>query len=206
MTDPEKFKNISLDVESYEDLKLWADRDVRTVSGQIKWLIQKSLPKDLRKPPTDTQFSLPVSGPITSRPVAEIRKKIEAASTPRLTPAIIRKVNGAKSYTVGEEGFERARGTSKYKCRGINRGSIIIKLLEVLEIYGEPLTNFELAQLAPDQGDHDAFAKRTSQAYFSGVLERKSITGTNRRGLYVYRMAPRGEKLLKAANLRKPSI
>ena len=48
MTDPERFKNVSLDVESYEDLKLWADRDVRTVSGQIKWLIQKSLPKDLR--------------------------------------------------------------------------------------------------------------------------------------------------------------
>ena len=41
MTDPEKFKNVTLDVESYDDLKLWADREVRSVSGQVKWLIQK---------------------------------------------------------------------------------------------------------------------------------------------------------------------
>ena len=206
MTDPEKFKNISLDVESYEDLKLWADREVRTVNGQVKWLIQKHLPKDLRDPQVP-MFSLPVSGPVTSGHVAAIRKKIQEVSTPRFEPAVLKKVNGAKSYTVGEEGFERARGaTKKYKGRGINRGSIIIKLLEVLEIYGDPLTNFELAELAPDQGDHEAFAKRTSQAYFSGLLERKSITGTNRRGVYIYRSTPRGERLLKQASLRKPSI
>lgn len=193
MTDAEKYKNLTLDVETYDLLKPWADREVRTVSGHVKWLILKHLPRDLREP-------LPRTNPFIGE--GEI-----TLPTPTITPAKIRRVNGGKSYTVGEDGFERARGaTKKYKGRGINRGSIIIKLLEVLQIYGEPLTNFELAQLAPHQGDHDTFAKRTSQAYYSGVLERKSITGTNRRGLYVYRMAPRGEKLLKAANLRKPSI
>lgn len=206
MTDPEKFKNLTLDTETYDLLKLWADREIRSVGGHTKWLILKYLPKDLRRhqPPT---FSSPVSGPITPQHVAEVRKKIEEASTPRLAPAKIQKVNGAKSYTVGEEGFERARGaTKKYKRQGLNRGSLLIKLLEVLEIYGEPLTNFELAELSPDQGNHDVFAKRTSQAYFSGILERKSITGTNRRGVYVYRITPRGEKMLKSATLRNPSM
>jgi hypothetical protein len=204
MTDPEKFKNLTLDVETYDLAKLWADREIRTVSGHIKWLILKHLPKDLREPPI---FSLPIPSTVTPRHVAEVRKKIKATSTSRLTPTKIQKVNGATSYAVGEEGFERARGaTKKYKGRGINRGSLIIKLLEVLEIYGEPLTNFELAELVPDQGNHDVFAKRTSQAYFSGILERKSITGTNRRGVYVYRITPRGEKMLKSATLRNPSV
>ena len=205
MTDPEKFKNVTLDVESYDDLKLWAEREVRSVCGQVKWRIQKHLPKDLRdNPPT---ISSPVLNHLAPQHVAEVRKKIKETSTPRLAPAKIQKVNGARSYTVGEEGCERARGASKkYKGRGINRGSIIIKLLEVLEIYGEPLTNFELAELVPDQGNHDLFAKRTSQAYFSGILERKSISGTNRRGVYIYRPTPRGEKLLKEATQRNPSI
>jgi len=201
MTDSEKFKNVNLDVETYEKVKPWADREVRSVSGHIKWLILKHLPKDLQAPAPRTN---PFIG--GDNHVANIRTKIEAAATPVITPAKIRKINGARSYSVGEDGFERARGQSKYKNRGINRGSVVINLLEVLQLYGEPLTNFDLADLAPDQGDADCFTKRTSQAYYSGILERKSITGTGRRGIYIYRLTPRGEKLLKEANLRKPSI
>lgn len=201
MTDAEKYKNLTLDTETYDLVKLWADREIRSVSGHIKWLILKHLPKDLRTPLPRTDPFIGGDGHL-----ADIRTKIEAAAIPRITTAKIQRINGGRSYAVGEDGFERARGTSKYKNRGINRGSVVINLLEVLQLYGEPLTNFELADLAPDQGSPERFTKRTSQAYFSGVLERKSITGTNRRGTYIYRLTPRGKQLLKAAGLRKPSI
>lgn len=201
MTDAEKYKNLTLDVETYDLLKLWADREVRSVSGHVKWLILKHLPRDLRTPPPRTN---PFIG--DGSHLATIRPKIEEAPTPIITRAKIKRVNGGKSYTVGEDGYERARGTSKYKIKGFSQGSVKLKLLEILQLYGEPLTNFDLANLASDQGSHDIFAKRTSQAYYNGILERKNISATDRRGVYIYRIAPLGEKMLKAARLRKPSI
>lgn len=206
MTDTTKFKSIALETEAYDLLKLWADREVRSVSGHVKWLILKYLPKDLLRTSQATQVPGTI---IEDEDFAAVRTQIEAAktflteSTLCDTPAKVQHTHTGKSYKVGEEGYERAQGVSKYKRRGLHPRSTIMDFLKIIQAYGEPVTNFELMELAPDREDSDFIAKRTSAAYYSGVLERKNITGTGRKGRFIYRITPRGEKLLKSVNRRE---
>lgn len=206
MTDILKHKNLGLDIETYDLLKSWADHEVRSVSGHVKWLVLKHLPRNLRAAPQATQVPGTI---IEDEDFAAVRTEIEAAktflteSTLCDTPAKVQHTHTGKSYKVGEEGYERAQGVSKYKRRGLHPRSTIMDFLKIIQAYGEPLTNFELMELAPDREDSDFIAKRTSAAYYSGVLERKNITGTSRKGRFIYRITPRGEKLLKSVNRRE---
>jgi hypothetical protein len=207
MTDIVKHKNLALDIETYDLLKLWADHEVRSVSGHVKWLVLKHLPRNFRATPQAIQIPGTI---IEDEDFAAVRTQIDAAktflteSTLCVTSIKVQRTHTGKSYKVGEEGYERAKGVSRYKVRGMHPESTMIDLLKIMQTYGEPLTNFELMELAPDREDSDFIAKRTSQAYFSGVLERKNITGTSRKGRFIYRITPRGEKLLKSANRQEP--
>jgi len=210
MTDTTKFKSIAIETEAYDLLKLWADKEIRSVSGHVKWLILKYLPRDLRVTSHVSQTPHTI---LEDEDFAAIRTQIDAAKTFLTestfcdTPAKVQRMHTGKSRRVGEEGYERIRGSQKYKRTRFHQGSATINILKIIQDYGEPLTNFELEELVPatvHRKEKDFVAKCTSQAYFSGILERKRIPGTDRRGRYVYRTTPMGEKLLKAARRREP--
>jgi hypothetical protein len=201
MTDPTKFKNLTLDVETYNIISNWSDRELRTVSMQIRWMVLRHAPPELLNAPS----IIDVDG-------CELPAMPQKAQIPPLTdPQHLNFKRGVARFRE-TDGWQRKRRhiTKMYQKIGLHQKSLMFKVLVTLHEYcvGEDfnngLTNFELADLV-DGPTFDSYAKVTSTAYNGGLVERRSLNGIDRRGYYAYRLTEKGQKVLRKAQRLSPS-
>jgi len=210
MTDPTKFKNLTLDVETHDVLSKWSDRELRTVSMQIRWMVLRHAPAELLNAPPI--IDVEVSNHVLMRENGELPEVPQKAQIPPLAdPQHLNFRRGVARFRE-TDGWERKRRhiSKMYHKIGLHQKSLMFKVLFTLQEYcvGEDfnngLTNFELADLV-DGPTFESYAKVTSTAYNGGLVERRSLNGIDRRGYYAYRLADKGGKVLRKAHKLNPT-
>ena len=198
MTDPTKYKNLSIDIESSDLLVSWAEKEMRTPSMQIRWMLMKYAPTIMKEKVLNGEESTPVPIPKIVPPI------LRGTTHPKLV-APFRQRSRANGASQTEDGWERrrkTRGKEKYSKQPLHTSSQMYKVLLTMSQYEDDLSNFELAQL-DNKVDFDSYAKVTSTAWDAALIERRSLLEErDRRGYYAYRLTPFGKKVLAAATLR----
>jgi|TARA_R110002020_G_scaffold133772_3_gene298527 hypothetical protein len=162
--DTDQNKSVSVDYETWKVLMKWAEKECRTISGQVRFLTKKYAPKDLQEVPSAQPLSLPppsVPEPIKLRPVAP------------------QSLNEWQSRPPTQQWFRRSP-TKR------------MAILEVLLEYGSPITNTEISILIQNHEDSlikgmdaDTVGKHTSNMWTQGLLMRRLTTASIDRFEYV---------------------
>ena len=212
MTDPTKYKNLSVDIETSNILVNWAEKEMRTPGMQIRWMLMKYAPTIVKEKVLNGEDTTPAPVPKIEMERPEETRLLRGITNTRKSIVKPRqrrsKANGAFLTEDGWERRRKTRGKEKYSKQPLHTSSQMYKVLLTMSQYEDNrfhsfgYSNFELGEL-DSKGEFGDIAKVTSTAWDAALIERRSLLEEKtRRGYYAYRLTPFGKQVLTAATLR----
>ena len=187
--DTKQYKSIAVDYETWKTLLEVSEKECRSLSGQIQWMLRQYL----RYEDKSRRGLLAPPPPINENAFEDIKQHLILNTKPP------EQICGQK-FPVETEWESRPLTQTWFRRKPTERSKIFYAMAE----YAEPLTNTEIAELMGDSVER--ITKQTSGMFGRGLLKRRVSHSTSIGDTYQYLVQNKALRLYKICLDRKHKV